>query len=785
MKKLLLLIILLISIFSTTTAYSSTIKFTDIKGDLAEEAINLLSSYGIINGYPDNTYKPNNTVTRAEMAKIITVAAGLSEYSKNMTSTYKDMQGHWAEEYVELANAINIVKGISADEYGPNNEIKMNEALTMIVRLIGYSDEALVGQWPSNYYEKANELNLLEGINSNSEYASRRDISIMLYNALNCNLVKVRENNSILKTDKTLLSLVGTMRTEVVGLNKLKLNDGFNYTDYLFNKWDVYYNIKGEVVYITNPRYREFSGTVTSLLSTRVIFVTDDPGNVRAFKLSDIPIVFNGALGDFNSLANARIKVVYDTDTYDGNVIGVIGYKVTDEVLMSKSDLYTDGSKTIANKYLPSLASQVNFNKIYVHGDATSINEIRENDVVYFYETDEYNTKKTTLSLEVVRNHIQGTVTNVKNFNGSFIYTVNNQEYKPSKNFVFTENASTNDRVKFILDKNNNLVKLFITKFGKAPSTYGIVLNATSGTNGLATVRILDEFGNTRNYTLAGNSSVITYVSDSTSEQYINSLKKNDIVKFDPVKQGSIKIIDFMPAQYIANSYNEGTKLIGNTYKVSNNTFIVYDTNGKYKLLKPYELDKYLIGKGYITSGHMDALYLTSGLKVNEKEEIISENNNQNVSQPENNKFTGTIYDIIKSTKNIDSSTIEVQFYNKSGSYYVSSSSTIGKTISSKFNSYVKVVIKDDKITSMTKVTPETDKIKISAVYSNQLQIDGITYMEYSSSVNVYICTINSLGNISSVKSGSKQDLVPGSKAQLYDIYGSFDGIIDVILIFD
>ncbi|MDD4780384.1 MAG: S-layer homology domain-containing protein [Tissierellia bacterium] len=780
MKKLLIFIILLISIFSMTTAYSSTIEFSDIKGDLAEEAVNLLSSYEIINGYPNNMFKPNNTVTRAEMAKIITVAAGLNEYSKNMTSTYKDMHDHWAEEYVELANAINIVKGISADEYGPDNKIKFNEALTMIVRLIGYSDEALEGQWPSNYYEKAKELNLFENINSNSEYASRRDISIMLYNALNCNLVKVKENNSILKTDKILLSLVGTMKTEVIGLDRLKLNDSFNYTDYLFNKWDVYYNNDGKVVYITNPRYREFSGTVTSLLSTRVLFVTDDPGNVRAFKLTDIPIVFNGALGNFNSLENAKIKVVYDTDTYDGSVIGVIGYKVTDEVLMSKSDLYTNGGKTIANKNLPSLSSQINFNKIYVYGDATSLEEIRENDVVYFYETDEYNSKKSTLSLEVVRNHIQGTVTKVENINGSLIYTVNNQEYNPSKNFVFTENASINDCVKFILDKNNNLVKLFITKFGKPPSTYGIVLNATSGTNGLATVKILDEYGNTKNYTLAGNSSVITYVSHSSSEQYINSLKKNDIIKFDPVKQGSIKIIDYMPAQYIANSFNESTKYIGNTYKVTNNSFIVYETNGKYKLLKPYELDSYLVGKAYITSGHADVLYLTSGLKI--KEEVITENN-FSIDQP--NSFNGTIYDIIKSTKNIDNKTIQVQFFNKSGSYYVSSSSATGKTISSKLNSYVKVVVSDDKITSITKVTPETDKIKISAIYSNQLQIDGITYMEYSSNVKVYICTINSLGNIYSVKSGSKQDLVPGSKAQLYDIYGSFDGIVDVILIFN
>ena len=57
-----------------------------------------------VQGYPDNSFKPDRTVTRAEMAKVVTVAAGFNEYSKNMTSSYEDMHGHWAESYVELAD---------------------------------------------------------------------------------------------------------------------------------------------------------------------------------------------------------------------------------------------------------------------------------------------------------------------------------------------------------------------------------------------------------------------------------------------------------------------------------------------------------------------------------------------------------------------------------------------------------------------------------------------------------------------------------------------------------
>lgn len=776
MKKILVLITILIITLSMTTAYAFSGSFIDMDGDTGEEAVNLLSSYGIFNGYPDKTFKPDNTVTRAEMAKIATIAAGYYEYTKNMTSVYEDMHDHWAESYVELANVLNIVKGISADKYGPDNKIKFDEAITIIIRLLGYTDESLVGQWPSNYYEKAKELNVFENIVNHSEYATRRDISIMLYNALRCDLVKVKENNNIYKTGKKLLSLIGTTETKLIKLDDLKINDGFNYSNYLFNKWDVYYNLNGSAVYMTNPRFNEFSGKVTGLLANRVIFVTDVSGNVRAFQLPDIPIVFNGALGNFNSLDKSDIKVVYEDDSYNGKVIGVIAYKNTDKVLIDKSDLYKSNSKTFAGKYLPTIGSQVNYNKIHIYGAVSHIEDIKINDVVYFYETDEADSKKSIISIEVFRSQVQGIVSNVDINNKNIYYTVNNKVYKTESNYIFTENANVNDTVKFILDKNNDIVKLYITSYGKYPSTYGIIMNSTSGTNSLPTAKILDRYGNVKTYNLAGNSNVVTYVDYGTYEKYISTLKRNDIVKFDPVYQGPVKIINYIPTIYISNYYNEASQTIANTYKISSDTFIVYEGAGKYQIINPNQLDNYLVGMAYVNSaGHVDALYLTKGVKTN---------NEIGKTPTVIQSFTGTIYDVISSYKKADASTSQIEFYNKSGVFYVSNTSAAGKKVASVLNTYVKAVIVNGVITSLERVTPETDKIKISAIYSDQLQIDGITYMEYSSNVKVYICTLNSLGNISSFKIGSKSDIVAGSKAQLYDINGLFDGIIDVVILF-
>ena len=99
-------------------------------------------------------------------------------------------------------------------------------------------------------------------------------------------------------------------------------------------------------------------------------------------------------------------------------------------------------------------------------------------------------------------------------------------------------------------------------------------------------------------------------------------------------------------------------------------------------------------------------------------------------------------------------------------------------------NSYVRVVVVNGVISSIEKVTPETERIKISQIYTNQMLIDDITYMEYATDLKVYICTLDSSGNISSFKESTKSEIKAGSTAQLYDLYGGFDGVIDVVLIF-
>jgi len=777
MKKILLIIIVLImTLASYMNVYAQS--YPDVqKNAVLEEAVGLLSGYGIIQGYPDGTFKPDKDVTRAEMAKIIIFASGYSEYSQNMTSVYEDMHGHWAEKYVELANALNLVNGISPTTYGPDNLIKFEEAYTMIIRLLGYSDKTLAGYWPSNYYQKAVELNLFKNVNTNSVFASRKDITLMLYNALDCDMVKVRDNNTTYSTGKTLLLSLGKKATKEITLADLK-TESFDFADYLFNKWDVFYDSNGNPVFVTNPRYSEFNGTVTSLLTNRVIFVTDAYGNVRAFKLPDVPIVINGEKGTFSNLNSSRIKVVYEDESSSGVVIGIVAYKVTDVKAIERENLYKEGSKTFAGKTLPMKSNgEINYRKLHIYGDASALEEIRQDDVVYFYETkDSY--RVTALTINVLRKQTEGVVTNIQKANGSTFYTVNGISYKDGEDFVFTENISVNDNVKLILDKNNNILKINVLKYGKYPTTFGIVLSSTNSTGGSASVRIFDKFGALKTYSLADNSSVVSIEENNGAQTKQTSLKKNDFIKYDPVANGNLKIIEYVPSPtYISNNYNAETRTLSNGYVVSSNTFIVYESNGKYQLLEPGQLDTYLVGKAVLGyNGHIDALYLSRGIKPEGSITVTPE-----VPQT----YNGTIYGIIKGVTKIDDSTSHVQFFNNSNVFSVSNTSAAGKKTSSVLNTYVKAEIVNGVVSSIDKIPPETDKVQVTQIFSNQMLIDKITYMEYSSNLTVYVCTVDRSGIVTGFKAGSKSDIKAGSIVQLYDLYGGFDGIIDVVIIFN
>jgi|GEM_PF-969492 len=198
-KTLALALILALALGSfsmVSGATASAPALNDIAGLPGEGQITVCQNLGIIEGFPDGTYRPNDMVNRAQFAALVTRALGTpdSALASYTTTTFTDTAGYgWAVPYLSFCEAKGIMVGYGDGTARPGNTITVNEAMTMILRAIGYTEKSseLVGSWPANYVSIARANNLYDGLSGSTVNMDRQDVAIALYNALTAQLVYV------------------------------------------------------------------------------------------------------------------------------------------------------------------------------------------------------------------------------------------------------------------------------------------------------------------------------------------------------------------------------------------------------------------------------------------------------------------------------------------------------------------------------------------------------------------------------------------------------------------
>lgn len=109
--------------------------FKDIKTDNQYYGpIAALVQAGIITGFEDNTYRPGDTLTRGQMAKIIALAFDLPE-EQTISNSFKDVkETHWFKGYVQTLVTHNITKGTTATTFDPGAAVKRGQLASFVVR---------------------------------------------------------------------------------------------------------------------------------------------------------------------------------------------------------------------------------------------------------------------------------------------------------------------------------------------------------------------------------------------------------------------------------------------------------------------------------------------------------------------------------------------------------------------------------------------------------------------------------------------------------------------------
>ncbi|NEU60259.1 S-layer homology domain-containing protein [Paenibacillus sp. ALJ109b] len=149
----------------------------DTAGHWAKSAIDKALAAGFVNGYGDQTFRPNQKVTRAEFITMLGRALNLNTVSESIHYTDDNKIPSWAKPYITAAASAGIVNGYENGSFGPSKTLSRAEMVTMIARAGGiqtnsnakldFKDAKDVPAWAVSYVASAVEAGLVGGVGGN------------------------------------------------------------------------------------------------------------------------------------------------------------------------------------------------------------------------------------------------------------------------------------------------------------------------------------------------------------------------------------------------------------------------------------------------------------------------------------------------------------------------------------------------------------------------------------------------------------------------------------------
>lgn len=161
-------------IISNNPTENSNKSFNDLTGHWAVNNVQALVQKGAIFGYPDGSFQPNKTISRAEFATVLIKALNINVQSGK---TFNDTQNHWARNYISTAYNQGIVKGINDTHFAPDAQISREQMALMIVNArklsnsqsaVNFADKSQISSWALQAVATAVENKIFSGYPDNT-----------------------------------------------------------------------------------------------------------------------------------------------------------------------------------------------------------------------------------------------------------------------------------------------------------------------------------------------------------------------------------------------------------------------------------------------------------------------------------------------------------------------------------------------------------------------------------------------------------------------------------------
>ena len=178
LKRLIATLVLCATMLAVALPASAASSFSDVSDPTTAVNADILRLMGVVSGSGGNQFSPSAKLTRAEFCVMAVKAMNRTdEVPIHTTRTiFSDVTArHWARGYINLIASITVdggedkagsrlFSGVGTGQFRPDDQITYAEAVTILMRILGYSDDKVGAVWPAGYLNMAASLKLTEGV---------------------------------------------------------------------------------------------------------------------------------------------------------------------------------------------------------------------------------------------------------------------------------------------------------------------------------------------------------------------------------------------------------------------------------------------------------------------------------------------------------------------------------------------------------------------------------------------------------------------------------------------
>ena len=239
MKKRLLTLLLAACLTVSLLAVpagAATAGFSDVSDSSTALAVESLRLMGVLDGYSDGSFHPDGSLTRAQFCKMAVYAMNQSsELGKYRTVTiFPDVKpAYWASAYINLsAKGKQIISGYPDGKFYPERTVTCGQAVSILVRLLGYTADQVGGIFPDSYMAQASTIGLTDGLSLSAGAALTRGQAARLFlNLLRCNMKDGTAYAASIATVKDDVMLISSAALAADGTNSaMEIGSGSTYS---------------------------------------------------------------------------------------------------------------------------------------------------------------------------------------------------------------------------------------------------------------------------------------------------------------------------------------------------------------------------------------------------------------------------------------------------------------------------------------------------------------------------------------------------------------------------